>query len=167
MRPSEEFRKLQLPPGRYGYDDRIERWQKQASLLAEAHEGTVQHLYISCLNALSLLIERYERDKHKMNSLQRCHGTLQLWAHQYGVHDGTLEATLQRSANIRQAILELLVPLCKTLLQGEPFLAIRSYAADLNRLLEFRTTIYKSTRGSGPAPSYSSSLSAESMADQR
>ena len=124
MGPSEQTRKLQLPTGQYSYDDCIERWQKQASPTAEAPEGTIQHLYISCLNALSLLIERHETGKHDSNSLRRCHGMLELWADQYGVHNGTMEATLQRSVDIRQAILELLLPLCKTLLQGERLLTM-------------------------------------------
>lgn len=92
-------------------------------------------------------MERYENDKHEINSLRRCHGMLQLWAHQHGVHNGTLEATLQRSADIRQAIVELLLPLCKTLLQGEHLLAIASYVADLDRLVKFYTTIGKSPGG--------------------
>ena len=124
MRPSEQIRESKLLSDRSDHDDRIVLWQNQVFPTVEGPEGTIQHLCVSCLDALSLLIERYENEKNEINSLRRCHGTLQFWAHQHGVHNGTLEATLQRSTNIRQAIIELILPLCKTLLQGEHLLAI-------------------------------------------
>lgn len=117
--PSETVSKLQLPPDHAEFDNRIERWRKYASPIAESCEGTLQHLFSSSLDSLIVMMECSTCNTREMNSLRRCHGMLQLWAHQYGVHSGTLDAKLQRSTDLRQTILKLLVPLCKAILQGE------------------------------------------------
>jgi hypothetical protein len=113
---AEKVSKLQLPPGYVDYNNRIEPWRKDASPITEECEGTLQHLFSSSLDGLIVMMECSTCNNREINSLRRCHGTLQLWAHQYGVHIGALDAKLQRSTDIRQTILELLVPLCKAIL---------------------------------------------------
>lgn len=121
---SGQLRKFQLPRYEADFDGRIECWRLEADPAVEEPEGTVEQIFVSCLDALNPLIEQSNCSQRQSNSLQRCHGTLQLWAHQHRVYGGNLDARLQRSASVRQTLLELLLPLFKTTLRGRHLLAI-------------------------------------------
>lgn len=96
--------------------DLIERWRNEAVTLQ--HEGPIQQFFDTSLNLLSCLIDQSTVFRKDKKALQRSHGMLRLWAHQYGMDDGTLETSLEQSVELRRATLEFLIPLSKILLRG-------------------------------------------------
>lgn len=98
----------------------IAKWQQAISPERDAEEQPpIAHLYIACselyANILAILRNQPSIERSTVVSLERSHGYLVLWADGYGVENGQLDNSLNRSRRARQSTVRLLMSVCQTL----------------------------------------------------
>jgi hypothetical protein len=108
--------------------NRIERWREETSATPERHYGIIARMSDTCLELLRILIQHSNPTwitTSGNRTLRQCFATLQLWEHGHGVLDGRLDGHLERSTEVRQTTIEVLLHLCGCLLDGK--IAIHAY----------------------------------------
>ncbi|KAI1500655.1 hypothetical protein F5X99DRAFT_385546 [Biscogniauxia marginata] len=100
--------------------DLIVKWQQTVSPERDADEPPlVAHLYKACSELYSGILAKITHDasigKPVLLSLQRSHSYLVLWADGFGVGDGLLDTSLDRSRRAKSLTLRLLFSICQTL----------------------------------------------------
>ncbi|KAI1641469.1 hypothetical protein F4809DRAFT_636755 [Biscogniauxia mediterranea] len=93
--------------------DLILKWQQAVSPERDVDEPPlVAHLYQACEDLYSGILTKlssdYSIDRSVLLSLQRSHSYLVLWADGYGVSDGVLDTSLDKSRRARHSTLRLL-----------------------------------------------------------
>lgn len=102
----------------------IQCWQQQAEHDPELQaRGMIARLLNNCLDSLKCLLQGGGSDTHTLSekdgkALRRCFSLLRLWANGHGALTGDLDALLDRSKSLRQTVLAIISPLCKTLARG-------------------------------------------------
>ncbi|ORY63867.1 uncharacterized protein BCR38DRAFT_201795 [Pseudomassariella vexata] len=100
--------------------DYIARWQQAISQERGSEEPPLlAYAYKACSELYAALLAGL-RDDPLIDplvkiSLERSHGYLVLWADGYGVSEGQLDSSLDRSRRARHSTIRLLVSICKTL----------------------------------------------------
>ncbi len=116
----------------------IQLWQERATSEPEqqAH-GQIAGLFDICYKSLRSLIKNIIPSSSvtiaDINSLRRSYALLRLWAEGHGVTNGTLDATLDRSKDLRQTTLSVLVQLCRAISQGRQYPFSQDSHADVRR----------------------------------
>ncbi|KAI0602749.1 hypothetical protein F4775DRAFT_155029 [Biscogniauxia sp. FL1348] len=100
--------------------DPILRWQQTVSTECDVEEPPlVTHLYQACVELYSGILAKLSNDcsieRSILLNLQRSHSYMVLWADGYGVNDGLLDTSLDRSRRARYSTLRLLSSICQIL----------------------------------------------------
>ncbi|XP_014559745.1 hypothetical protein COCVIDRAFT_43954, partial [Bipolaris victoriae FI3] len=101
--------------------ENIERWQQEISPKPEGDHGMIARMLETCLGLLRNLIQHSSPKwitTPGNRTLRQGYATLQLWEHGHGVAGGRLDDHLKRSTEVRQATIEILIHLCRHLLDG-------------------------------------------------
>ncbi|UPX16282.1 uncharacterized protein EKO05_0006691 [Ascochyta rabiei] len=99
----------------------IQRWQETTGYELESHDlGIVARATTICLRSLGFIAQHALSSmcsKSQQRLLRRRYKMLKLWANGYGALDSRLDATLDRSDDLRQTIMSVLSPMCEVLLK--------------------------------------------------
>lgn len=104
--------------------DLVLKWQQSVSQDRYADDQPlVSHLYAVCSDFYAELVSQIGADQKTdptlLLRLQRSHSYLILWADGYGVAQGQLDSSLDRSRRAKQSTINLLISICQTLTKRE------------------------------------------------
>ncbi|KAI4593857.1 hypothetical protein KJ359_008898 [Pestalotiopsis sp. 9143b] len=128
--------------------DLVLKWQQSVSQDRYADDQPlVSHLYAVCSDFYAELVSQIGADQKTDPSLllrlQRSHSYLILWADGYGVAQGQLDSSLDRSRRAKQSTINLLISICQTLtkrllptLSREQQLRLQDRATDITQKVE-------------------------------
>ena len=111
-----------VPASPYASKDRIEQWREETSSTPERYHGIIARISNTCLSLLRISIQHCSPPlvlAPDERTLRQCYSMLQLWDHGHGVTEGRLDDRLERSTEVSQATIEVLIHLLGCLLDGK------------------------------------------------
>ncbi|KAM5342676.1 hypothetical protein ACJ41O_013642 [Fusarium nematophilum] len=105
---------------------RITQWSTDlppgCQFIEQEYAGIVHRLYSCIVDAYRSLLPRLQSqtDKPLYRKLERGYSSLILWSHSYGVDGGKVDAALEKSNDLRNVIVGILVNICTIFLERLP-----------------------------------------------
>lgn len=103
--------------------DSISEWQQAVSQDAEVEPSPLLHIFKACSELYSVILddlrERNSIERPIFIGLERGLSYLFLWADGYGVIDGSIETSLEKSKRARQATFLLLINISRLLINSK------------------------------------------------